>query len=235
MPLPVAPFNAAKSIFAGKTVIQLKIASALSGVTGATDTLTFLAAHGLAVGQQIQFVSGTGFTGLVAGTNYFVVAVPTSTTAKISATSGGAAITVGTSTVGVLQPVQVFESRKLDSKLQQENKEILRPDASGILRKVRIVTTKREESFMFEMDEAKRLLDIFGGALSGLVNATCTLWMPDPSDTSSNVALKSETDFACMVYRDGDVKFGDGDFTKPNISIESLKSGSLAWTADGVA
>lgn len=233
--IPSSPFVSSRSIFAGKSVVQLKTAPALTGVTGATDTLTTAAAHNLTVGDQVIFNSGTGFTGLVALTSYFIVAIPSSTTFKISATQGGSAIAVGTSSAGSLQPVLVFESRLLDSKNQQENKEILRPDGSGVLRKVRIVTTKREESFSFEMDEAKRLLSVFSGALSGLVTATCTIWLPDPSDASGNVALKSENDFACTVYRDGDLKFGDGDFTKPTIMIESTKPGSIAWTVDGAA
>jgi hypothetical protein len=234
MSLPSSPFVSARSLFAGKSVIQLKTAPALSGVTAATTIITTLAAHNLLTGDQVIYNSGTGWTGLVAATNYFVT-VLSSLTFSVSATSGGSAIAVGTSSVGSFQPVLVFESRLLDSKADQENKDITRPDSSGILRKVRSVTTKREESFMFEMDEAKRLLGIFSGSLSGLVTATCTLWLPDPADSTGNVSLKSETDFACTVYRDGDLKFGDGDFTKANIMIESNKAGSITWTADGAA
>jgi hypothetical protein len=235
MALPTAPFNTAKSIFAGKSVIQLKIAPALSGVTAATTVITTLAAHGLSIGQQVIFVSGTGFTGLTAGLTYYVVLVPLTTTFSVSATSGGSAIAVGTSSAGVFQPIVIFESRLLNSKPTQEVKKLQRPDAAGVLRTVRQVRTSSEESFTYEMDEGKRLLEIFSGALSGFVTATCTLWLPDPADSTGNVALKSETDFTCTVTGDGDTKFGDSDFTKPSIMITSTKAGAITWTADGAA
>lgn len=234
MALPTATFNAAKSLFAGKSVIQLKVSPALSGVTAATDTIT-KTAHGLEVGQGVIFTSGTGFTGLSAGVTYYVVTVPSADTFKISATQGGSAISVGTSSVGIFQPILVFESRLLNDKNDHEEKFIVRPDSTGKLRKVRIVQTKSQESYTFEIDEAKRLLTIFSGALSGLVTATATVWLPDPQDSAGNVALKSETDFACTVYRDGDLKHGDADFTKTSIVIESTKSGAVLWTADGLA
>ena len=126
----------------------------------------------------------------------------------------------------------VFESRLLNSKNDQEIKDISRPDTAGVLRKVRTVLSKAQESFIFEMDEAKRLLDLFGGALAGRVTGVCTLYLPDPDDESGKVALKSEEDFPCVITRDGDVKFGDADFTKASITIESTKAGAIAWTAD---
>lgn len=235
MALPTAPFNAAKSIFAGKSVIQLKIAPALTGVTAATDTITTGAAHGLSVGQQVIFNSGTGFTGLVGGTAYFVVLVPTATTFKISATSGGAALTPGTSSAGSFQPVQIIESRLLKHGDDAEYKEIQRPDSSGILRTVRKVKTKGGETWKFEMDEAKRIVDVFSGALAGFVTATATLWLPDPQDASGYVALKSETDFTCTIGRDGELGFGDSDFTKATLMLTSTKQGPVLFTADATA
>lgn len=231
MPLPSAPFDAAKSIFAGLSVIQLKLLPQLSGVTAATDTLTKVA-HGLQVGQLVQFVSGTGFTGLVAGTNYFVVAAPSADTFKLAATKAGAAIAVGTSTDGVFAPVAVFEVEQLDDDPEQEEKELQRPDAAGVLRTVRTVQTKSVEKFTFGLSEVKRLLEIFGGALSGRVNGTATIWIPDPDDASGKVSLKSEDDFACVITRDGKLTFGNSDFSKASIRLKSLKTGPIAWTAD---
>jgi hypothetical protein len=72
----------------------------LTGVTAATSTLTS-AGHGLAAGQRVFFLGGTGFTGLTAGGVYFVRDVATDTFG-LAATSGGAAIAVGTSSAGVL-------------------------------------------------------------------------------------------------------------------------------------
>lgn len=235
MPLPTAPFDATKSIFAGLTVVQLKLLPQLTGVTGATDTLTSLAAHNFQVGQLVQHVSGTGFTGLVAGTNYFVVAVPTATTYKLSATKGGAAIAVGTSSVGVQQPVSVFEVTDLTDSPEQEMKYLDRPDAAGVLRHARSVEIRANERWMFGLDEVKRLLEVFSGALRGRKNATCTLWVPDPDQAAGTVALKSETDFSVVVTRDGDVKFGGSEFSKATIKVESLKAGNVTWSADAAA
>ena len=159
MPLPTAPFDAAKSLFAGLSIIE--------------------------------------FT-------------PT----------GGEAV--------------VFESRLLTSKIEQEEKSIERPDAKGVLRKVRTVLTKQVESFTFEVDELKRILPIFGGSLGGRVTGVATFWLPDPNDAAGKVAMKSEVGFACTVTRDGDVKFGDSDFSKATIKIESNKAGAITWTADAV-
>lgn len=128
--------------------------------------------------------------------------------------------------------VVTFESIKLDHKLEQEFQHIVRPDSLGVQRRVRSVLTKHFESFVYQVDEAKRLLsDLFSSSLSGIVSGTVQIWEPDPSDTGGKVALKSES-FACTLQRDGDLKFGDGDFTKAQIAIISNKTGAVTWTAD---
>ena len=234
MPLPTAPFDATKSIFLGLAVIQLKLTPALSPVTSATDTLTSTA-HGLSVGQTVIYVSGNGFTGLTALSTYFVTAVPTADTFKLSATVGGAAITVGTSTVGVFQPVLVFEAADLGDDPEQEIKYLDRPDYQGVTRHARATELKGFEKWTFGLDEVKRLLSIFGGALRGRKSGTCTLWIPDPTDQTGKVALKSENDFAMSVMRDGKMEHGNSAYSKTTIRIDSLKSGNVTWTADGTA
>jgi hypothetical protein len=216
---------------AGKAIVQLKLQPSLTGVSAATDTLTS-AAHGLTLGRQLLYVSGTGFTGLTAGIIYYVVTVATDTF-KVSATSGGGAITVGTSSAGVFQPVHAMEAQLLTAKNEQEEKTIMAPDASGILRKVRTVLVKQAEDFPFDILEVKRLLDIFGGTLAGRKIGTATIWIPDPDDATGAIALKSETDFACTVTRSTDVAFGQSDASKTTINIESNKAGMVTWTADG--
>lgn len=54
--------------------------SSLTGCTGeADDDLITKAAHGLETGDPVTFVSGTGFTGLTAGTRYFAIKASAST------------------------------------------------------------------------------------------------------------------------------------------------------------
>ncbi len=235
--LPSAPFDTTKSLFAGLSVIMLKLLPQLSGVTAAAVTDVFTkVGHGLSDGQALLFVSGTGFTGIVAG-DIVYVRDKTADTFKVAAAAGGAAVDItADGTVGVFQPVSVFESRKLSHKDNREFKEIQRPDSKGVLRTVRKVCVKGSEEFTYEVDEAKRLVsEIFQGALSGIREGTCTIWEPDPSDATNKVALKSDTDFACDITRDGDLGFGDGDASKAMLKITSLKSGDVLWTVDGAA
>jgi parallel beta-helix repeat protein len=89
---------------------------ALTGVTAATDTLT-KTAHGLAVNDLVEFISGTGFSGLTATNRYYVVTVPTADTLKVSATLGGSAISVGTSSAGVLAKVESISGDPADRTL----------------------------------------------------------------------------------------------------------------------
>jgi hypothetical protein len=128
----------------------------------------------------------------------------------------------------------VFEATKLEDNPTQETKYIERPGMDGVVRKVRAVRTKGYELWTFDVQEVKRLLDIFGGATIGLVNATCTLFIPDVADPTGTVALVSESDFPCLVTRDGKVGYGEGKFSDATIKIESLKTGDVQWTKDTV-
>ena len=233
MSLPTSPFNAAKSIAAGKSVIQLKLTPSLTGVTGvATTDLLTKTAHGLTAGRQLLYVSGTGFTGLTAGNIYYVLYVDANTF-KLSATNGGAVFdfTVDGS-AGVFQPVHVFEAMSLTSKIEQTLGDILVPDAAGVLRKARTWLKSQVEHFPFDTFEVKRLMDVFGGAMAGRAIGTATLWIPDPDDASGMIALKSEVDFACTVTRSGDGSYGNSDASKTSIDIESNKAGMVIWTLD---
>lgn len=233
MALPSAPFDPAQSIFNGLSVIQLKLTPQLSGATATTDTVT-KTAHGLTVGQGVVFISGTtGWTDLVAGTTYYVAAVPTADTFQLAATVGGDPIEVGTSTVGVFQPVLVFEATQLDDDPEMEMKYLARAGFDGVVRNARAVRTKANDKYTFGLDEVKRLLKIFGGAMYGRKTGTATIWIPDVDDASGKCALKSPVDFACVVSRDGKITHGNSDFSKSTIKIESLAGADLIWTADG--
>lgn len=129
----------------------------------------------------------------------------------------------------------VFESRLLDISLDETEQNIKRPDANGVLRSVRTVVTESTESMTFEVDEAKRLAtDLFGGALTGRVTGVATIWVPDPDDDTGKVALKSEVGFPCTISVEGNIKFGDGDFTKVQLKLVSNKQGAITWTVDGL-
>jgi hypothetical protein len=78
------------------------------------STITISAAHGLIVGQQIQFAGAVG-TGFSAGTTYYIVSVPLTTTMTVSATNGGTAISsTGSATGGTLVQVGTHYAIRAD-------------------------------------------------------------------------------------------------------------------------
>ena len=237
MSLPSAPFNPAKSLFNGLSVIQLKLSPALSSVTATATTDTFgKTAHGLVAGQGVIFVSGTGVAGLVAGTTYYVQAVDANSFKLTAASGATAAVDITTDgTAIVLQPVLVFEAEKLEDDPQHDAKPLMRADATGVTRPVRIVRTKGAEKWTFDLIELKRLLEISGGPLNFRKTGTATLWIPDVTDPSGTVALKSEADFAVSVSRGEKITYGGGDFSKTTIVLESLKAGDVTWSIDAAA
>lgn len=239
MSLPSAPFNPAKSLFNGLSVIQLKLAPQHTGVTAATNVVTDNN-HNLNTGQSVVFVSGTGFTGLTAGTTYYVVRLDTNTynladTYAHATAATPTVLTPGTSTGGIIQPVVTFEAEKLEDDPQHDAKQLMRADASGVTRPARIIRTKGAEKWTFDLIELKRLLEISGGPMTFRKTGTATLWIPDVTDASGTVSLKSETDFAVSVSRGDKITYGGGDFSKTTIVIESLKLGDVAWSIDTAA
>ncbi|OOL31860.1 hypothetical protein GQ85_11040 [Rhodococcus rhodochrous] len=68
-----------------------------SGASAATDTITVT--HNLVAGDQVVFTSVGASTAIVTGRRYWVISNSTTASFKISATKGGAAITIGTATV----------------------------------------------------------------------------------------------------------------------------------------
>jgi hypothetical protein len=234
MPKPSAPFNIQKAMLIGLSVIQLKIVPAKTGVSAAVGGVCTLNAHGFSADLPVVYVSGTGFTGLTAGTTYYVKA-PDANTFKLAATPGGADINItAVGSAGVFQPVLVFEVPLLEDEPEQELKPLPRPGFDGVVRNAAAPITKRIERWSFMLDEAKRLPDLFSGALSGLTTGLCTMWVPDYRDTGTTVALKSEADFPVTITRDGKVSFGQ-EWSKATIKIESNKSTNVAWSVDAVA
>lgn len=77
----------------------------LTGATSATDTITVT--HDLVVGDKVVFTAIGAMTNIVPGRAYWVQSVSTTVSFKVSATSGGAAITVGTASGIALYPLKV--------------------------------------------------------------------------------------------------------------------------------
>mgnify|MGYP006050800183 FL=1 len=63
-------------------------------IVASTGVFTVATPHGLAIGDRVVFGTFTTTTGATAGTPYFVITVPSTTTFTVSATEGGAAVTL---------------------------------------------------------------------------------------------------------------------------------------------
>src|ERR1051325_2514335 len=86
-----------RGLLAAITTNRIAKGTSVTGATSATDTIT-ATAHGLSVGNKIVFTAIGAMAGVVIGRVYYVVTVTDANNFKISTTSGGAAIPVGTAT-----------------------------------------------------------------------------------------------------------------------------------------
>ena len=232
MALPTAPFDAAKSIYAGKKIIQVVLEARSTSAATATASGTEItsAGHSFAVGDLVQFVSGTGFTGIAAGKNYYVV---TSSTDKfsLSETKGGTAITITVeSSAGVFAPVEVFESNNVKQGGNESYEEFKRYGDDGRPRTKRKIVSESVDKITWEVDEAKRLLSVFNGRMNGLAVAKgVTLWVRDPNDATGTVALRSST-FAANITRQGEINLEKKVVV--TLEAESTEDAPITFTKD---
>ncbi|MEU6756967.1 DUF5309 family protein [Streptomyces sp. NPDC046685] len=85
-----------RGLLAAITTNRIAKATTVTGATAATDTITSTG-HGLVDGDKIVFTNTSTATGITAGRIYFVDQIDANTF-KVSTSSGGAAITLGTVT-----------------------------------------------------------------------------------------------------------------------------------------
>ncbi len=92
-----------RGLLAAITTNRIAKATLVTGASSATDTITSTG-HGLTDGDKIVFRDTSTATGIVAGRTYYVDAVDANTF-KVSASSGGSAITLGTaSSISYVEP-----------------------------------------------------------------------------------------------------------------------------------
>jgi len=89
----------------------------------------------------------------------------------------------------------------------------------------------RAELFKFKCKEISKLITL--GLMSGSVVATAQLFIRDPKDAVSTVAILSEA-FACTIFRDtGDAAFEAANPAEVTITIQSNKDGAVTLTHAG--
>jgi len=228
--LPKAPYETAKAIYAGRSMLRFVRSKTFDGATASTEGVFTLAEHGLAVGNTLRFKSGTDGSGLTADEIYYVTEVPTDSTFKLSATHSGAAVTIDTAyTDVVFAKAHCFGLKKVTLKgdLQVDNYQ--EPDETGVLRTVDQREKSNEETSEFESPETLRKLELFDGKMFGQIEGTVTIFAPDPQrQKAGTIALVSEEDFPCTLASSGDTELGEG-FSKAPLKLTSLKCGGIIW------
>ncbi|WP_030928494.1 SU10 major capsid protein [Streptomyces sp. NRRL B-24720] len=96
LPTSNATARQTRGLLAAITTNRIAKGATTSGASSATDTITSTA-HGLVDGDKIVFTNTSVATGIVAGRIYYVDQ-QSADTFKVSTSSGGAAITLGTAT-----------------------------------------------------------------------------------------------------------------------------------------
>ncbi len=226
----VLPANMA---FATRSRVVLKpVDRILTGATAAITGVITKAGHGFANGDRVQYVTGTGFTGLISGTVYYVRDADTDTF-KVALTATGSAVEISVvGSAGTFAEVAGFETHKFDDNSQApQSEKVEMPDNQGRYHPVRIDYSSGAEAHSFVNYEVKRLLKIFGGALQGVRDCEVELWIPDSKDAAGKCFLKSET-FPASVTRGSDVSFGDKKHSFTSIKIESTLGRAIQWTPD---
>lgn len=230
MPLPTVSFDPAKTIVPQKSY-ALFTETPLVAVAGANTTDLFTAtAHGYANGQALIINVLTGLSGVTTSTVYYVIST-LANTFQLSATVGGAAInftTDGTATVGKVTSL-IGKVANYDQSIETVKREV--PGADNLLRADRIVAIRQTESIKFELEEVTRLPDLFGG-LAGIKQGTVQLWIQDPEDAASTVAIKTNA-FACTATLDGGINFTANEFSKATIMFEAREK--ITFTIDATA
>jgi|GEM_PF-2627907 len=228
--LPKAPYNTAKAIYAGRSMLRFVRSETFDGVAASTEGLFTLADHGFSVGNTLRFKSGEAGAGLTADEIYYVTAAPTDSTFTLSATYGGATVTIETAyTDIVFAKAHCIGLKEITPKGEIEEETVEEPDDEGINRTVDSRVKSIKESMEFELPESLRVLELFDGKMFGTIEGTCTLFVPDPQrQPSGTIALVSEEDFPCKLMSNGDAKLGQG-FSKPGLKLTSLKSGGITY------
>lgn len=230
MPFPIVSFDPAKTIVPQKSY-ALFTETPIIAVSGVNTTDVFTAtAHGLTNGSMVTLTVTTGLTGLTGGTSYFIIAA-TADTFQLSATLGGSAALFtadGTGFVGRITPL-IGKIANYDQAIETVRREV--PGADNLLRADRIVAVRQTESFKFELEEINRLADLFGG-LSGIKQGTVQLWIVDPEDAASKVAIKTNA-FACTATLEGGINFTANEFSKATIMFEAREK--ITFSIDAAA
>jgi hypothetical protein len=230
MPFPTVSFDPTKTVVPQKSYALFTESPSIA-VSGANVTDIFTAtAHGMANGQAVILTVTTGLTGATSGNTYYVINA-NANDFQLSTTVGGAALNFtadGTGFVGKITSL-IGKVANYDQTIETVKREV--PGADNLLRADRIVAIRQSESFKFELEEVNRLSDLFGG-LSGIKQGTVQLWIVDPDDAASKVAIKTNA-FACTATLQGGINFTANEFSKATIMFDAREK--ITFSIDATA
>ncbi len=204
--------------------------------TAAADVVT-LADHGFADGDIVEFTGGTGFTGLVAGTFYYV-RDKAAGTFKLAATPGDESVSIASgASAGTFSLIIGYETAKVDDEAQAPSEDTVEmPDDFGQYYPVLISFGSAKDSWGLVTHEILRLRKLFRGALQGVRLGQAKLWMPSAQMAqagNTNPFLESEW-FPAAVTRGANITYGDKKASVTTIRITSQKRGPVLFPDSAV-
>lgn len=229
MSTPSIHFQRDRALFSpyARVLFEPDNSTAITGATAAGSAATITkTAHGFLGGQRVQFVSGTGFTGLTAGEVYYAIYKTADTFELANDPTATAGITISVAgSDGVFKVVFVFQAEPLTDDSQEPKTEtITMRGANGI---PGIVDEEISEygnvGWSFELKHALQVYEIFGGASNGNVSGCSTIWGRDTKDASGKARIKTER-FYSSIMRTGGLSIGGGKYTLPTMKITPKKS-----------
>ena len=203
-----------------------------TGATTAAADVVTLAAHGFVDGDIVEFLSGTGFTGLTPG-KFYHVRDKAAGTFKLAETATGAAVTIASgASVGSFSLVIGYETAKVDDESQPPAEDSVEyPDDIGNYYPVLTSFGSIKESWTLVTHEVLRLRKIFNGALQGTRLGRAKLWLPSAQKAQAGDPtpfLESEW-FPCFVVRSQNIPYGDKKVSVTTIRITSQKRGAVLF------
>ena len=220
-------FSRAKALYAAFATIvhesDTNIAAAIDDAAATASAVITSTDHTYVVGQRIMRQAlGTGWTEIPAGIPLFVVAAVASTSFSVSLTEGGEAITA-TGSDGVFHACEVFYAEPLSNdSATPEFAYIKRRGMTGLEGNAGQQLKSTTSEWSWPLDEALRVLDLFGGCDVGQSLGYNRIYVRDAADIASKVRKVSER-FYGSVTTGQNGSDGGGEFSKPTLKLSALK------------
>ena len=231
-------FSRAKALYAAFATIvhesDTAIAAAVSGGSASASATIALTGHAFTVGQRIiRQDSGTGWTEVPAGIPLFVVAAEAGVSIGVSLTEGGTAIST-TGTAGKFHAAEVFYAEPLaNDSATPEFAYIKRRGMAGLEGNAAQQLKSTTSEWSWPLDEALRVLDLFGGCDVGQSLGYNRIYVRDAADLTTKARKVSERFYGSITTGQSGSD-GGGEFSKPQLKLSALKpdGSQVTWSTN---